>query len=93
MVETLLIKLISAIKKPRPDVLISIDHEGGRVQRAKTDGFTHLPAMRRLGEPWGAKSKSQHPAESAAIAMAADSAMCWYLSCALVGWILVLRQC
>jgi len=44
-----LTKLTAAIKKLRPDALISIDHEGGRVQRAKTDGFTHLPAMRKLG--------------------------------------------
>ena len=73
-----LTKLTSAIKKLRPDVLISIDHEGGRVQRAKTDGFTHLPAMRKLGELWGAKSKSRHLAESAAIAMAAATA-CGYV--------------
>jgi hypothetical protein len=47
-----LTKLTASIKKLRPDVLISIDHEGGRVQRAKSDGFTHLPAMRKLGELW-----------------------------------------
>jgi beta-N-acetylhexosaminidase len=73
-----LTKLTAAIKKLRPDVLISIDHEGGRVQRAKTDGFTHLPAMRKLGELWSAKNKSKHPAESAAIAMAAATA-CGYV--------------
>jgi len=73
-----LTKLTSEIKKLRPDVLISIDHEGGRVQRAKTDGFTHLPAMRKLGELWGAKTKSSHSAESAALAMAAATA-CGYV--------------
>lgn len=73
-----LTKLCTDIKKLRPDVLISIDHEGGRVQRAKTDGFTHLPAMRRLGELWIAKSKSNHAAESAAVAMAAATA-CGYV--------------
>ena len=62
-----LIKLTAAIKKLRPDVLISIDHEGGRVQRARTDGFTHLPAMRKLGELWSAKNKSTHAAESAGL--------------------------
>jgi len=44
--------LTRAIRAVRDDVLICIDHEGGRVQRAKTDGFTHLPAMARLGELW-----------------------------------------
>jgi len=73
-----LTKLTASIKKLRPDVLISIDHEGGRVQRAKTDGFTHLPAMRKLGELWGVKNTSNHPAESAAIAMAAATA-CGYV--------------
>jgi beta-N-acetylhexosaminidase len=40
------------IKSLRPDALITVDHEGGRVQRFRTDGFTHLPAMRRFGELW-----------------------------------------
>lgn len=40
------------IRAVRDDVLICIDHEGGRVQRCKTDGFTHLPAMGKLGELW-----------------------------------------
>lgn len=33
-------------------LLIAIDHEGGRVQRCRTEGFTQLPAMRDLGELW-----------------------------------------
>jgi beta-N-acetylhexosaminidase len=44
--------LTAAIHAARPDVLIAVDHEGGRVQRFKTDGFTKLPAMRKLGELW-----------------------------------------
>ena len=44
--------LCKSIKRVRPDLLICVDHEGGRVQRFKTDGFTHLPAMRKLGEKW-----------------------------------------
>ncbi|MBT8566261.1 beta-N-acetylhexosaminidase [Polynucleobacter paneuropaeus] len=71
-------KLTAEIKKLRPDVLISIDHEGGRVQRCKTDGFTHLPAMRKLGEIWMSKSQASLPAESAALAMAAATA-CGYV--------------
>ena len=42
--------LTKAIKAVREDVLIAIDHEGGRVQRCKTDGFTHLPAIRFVVE-------------------------------------------
>ena len=43
-------KLIRAIRAVRPNIIISVDHEGGRVQRFKTDGFAHLPSMRTLGE-------------------------------------------
>ncbi len=39
-------------KSLRPDLLVCVDHEGGRVQRFRTDGFTHLPPMRTLGELW-----------------------------------------
>ncbi len=44
-----LTELCTEIKALRPDLLICVDHEGGRVQRFRSDGFTHLPAMRVLG--------------------------------------------
>ncbi len=44
--------LCREIRKLRSDLLICVDHEGGRVQRFRTDGFTHLPPMRALGEMW-----------------------------------------
>ena len=47
------------IKKVRADLLICVDHEGGRVQRFKTDGFTHLPPMRALGEMWMRAANAQ----------------------------------
>ncbi len=47
-----LCELTCEIKAIRPDALICVDHEGGRVQRFRTDGFTHLPPMRVLGELW-----------------------------------------
>lgn len=47
-----LTELCAEIKSIRPDLLICVDHEGGRVQRFRTDGFTALPAMRMLGELW-----------------------------------------
>ena len=60
-----LTSLCAAVKAIRKDLLICVDHEGGRVQRFKTDGFTHLPPMRALGELW---MKDQLAATNAATA-------------------------
>lgn len=47
-----LASLCAQVKGVRADLLVCVDHEGGRVQRFRTDGFTHLPPMRAFGEVW-----------------------------------------
>lgn len=44
--------LCEQVKSVREDLLIAVDHEGGRVQRFRTDGFTHLPPMAAFGQLW-----------------------------------------
>jgi beta-N-acetylhexosaminidase len=58
--------LCAEIKAVRDDLLICVDHEGGRVQRFRTDGFTHLPPMRELGRLWMKDALTATDAASAA---------------------------
>ena len=56
-----LCQAIHAVKSP--PLLISVDHEGGRVQRFR-EGFTRLPPMRALGELWDADPHGAREAAS-----------------------------
>lgn len=68
---TALCAAIHALRQP--SLPISIDHEGGRVQRCR-NGFTPIPAMRRLGELWE---------RDAAAAMASARAIAYVLAAEL----------
>jgi beta-N-acetylhexosaminidase len=60
-----------------PRLLIAVDHEGGRVQRFKTDGFTHLPTMGSLGALWLKDPMlAQRKASSAGFVLAAQLLAC-----------------
>lgn len=48
--------LTDHMRRIRPDILIAVDQEGGRVQRLKS-GFTLLPAMGRFGELYTTEPK------------------------------------
>ena len=69
--------LCRAIKAIRQDLLIMVDHEGGRVQRFKTDGFTHLPSMRVLGRLW--QGSAQDDPRAAALMATNVATACGYV--------------
>ena len=72
-----LTQLTADIKRLRPDLLICVDHEGGRVQRFRADGFTHLPPMRALGELWMQDAmRAQDAASACGYVLAAELRAC-----------------
>lgn len=72
-----LLQLTSSIKAVRDDLLICVDHEGGRVQRFRTDGFTHLPPMRALGDLWMQDAlRAQDAASACGYVLAAELRAC-----------------
>lgn len=58
----------------QPELLICVDHEGGRVQRFR-DGFTPIPPMRALGNLWDTDpAKAVRSAESVGQVIGAELA-------------------
>ncbi len=51
--------LCAAIRAVRPDLLLAVDQEGGRVQRLR-QGFVRLPAMRALAGNDNAEQLAEH---------------------------------
>ena len=78
-----LVELCAEIKSLRPDLLICVDHEGGRVQRFRSDGFTPLPPMRRLGERWIDDGRMGEQGSGALAAMQAAAATGYVLGAEL----------
>lgn len=64
--------LVAAIRECRPDILIAVDQEGGRVQRLR-DGFLRLPSLRAIAQTALADSpRTSEIATTCGWAMAAE---------------------
>lgn len=72
-----LAELTASIRAVRtPPLLISVDHEGGRVQRFRT-GFTRIPPMRELGKIYEhSPKKAKHLAQQVGYVMASELRAC-----------------
>ncbi|MBY5993858.1 beta-N-acetylhexosaminidase [Ferrimonas balearica] len=65
-------ELVAAVRARRPELLLAVDHEGGRVQRFR-EGFTLLPAVAQLERAAeGDQSQAQAWAEQLGWLMASE---------------------
>jgi beta-N-acetylhexosaminidase len=65
--------LVEEVRKLRePELLVCVDHEGGRVQRFR-EGFTAIPPMRELGRLWDRdREEAQRAARAVSYVIAAE---------------------
>ena len=64
--------LTASIRQIRKELLIAVDHEGGRVQRFR-EGFTQIPPMRDFGVLWDSNPKQAcKDAEAAGFTLASE---------------------
>lgn len=64
--------LTASIHKVRSELLIAVDHEGGRVQRFR-EGFSEIPPMRDFGVLWDCNPKEAcKQAEAAGFTLASE---------------------
>jgi beta-N-acetylhexosaminidase len=66
---------IRALREPR--LLLAVDHEGGRVQRFRSGGFSAIPPMAALGRLWTADQRQGlAAARSVGVLIAAELTAC-----------------
>lgn len=76
-------QLIASVRELKPQLLIAVDHEGGRVQRFRSD-FTRIPAMARLGKYYDLLNQTEQGDCNEALKLSADIG--WLLASELIDY-------
>ena len=79
-----------AIRAIRPDLLLAVDQEGGRVQRLR-QGFVRLPAMRAIADNPNAEELAERcgwlmATEVQAVSLDLVSRRCWISTTSAAPW-------